>query len=170
MAAHGRRRRSATARRLRCARRRERAPDLRRSCAARSTLRGFTPLGRAPFAQEGDGARPSPRRDLSGLSGTIPVFKSTHYRVNDTAAAPINATPLLTHYLRWATLTLLPPRFVSSDWHDSESDLLFSVGAGAGRGTGPAVRAAGAPVLAGPVDKAARAGGGRRTRTSAHCR
>ena len=29
--------------------------------------------------------------------------------------------------LRWATLTLLPGRFVSSDWHDSESDLLFSV-------------------------------------------
>ena len=58
-----------TARRLRCARRRERAPDLRRSCAARSTLRGFTPMGRAPFAQDGDGARPSPRRDLSGLSG-----------------------------------------------------------------------------------------------------
>ena len=29
--------------------------------------------------------------------------------------------------LQWATLTLLPGRFVSSDWHDSESDLLFSV-------------------------------------------
>ncbi len=29
--------------------------------------------------------------------------------------------------LRWATLTLLPARFVSSDWHDSLSDLLFSV-------------------------------------------
>ena len=29
--------------------------------------------------------------------------------------------------LRWATLDLLPARFVSSEWHDSESDLLFSV-------------------------------------------
>ncbi len=29
--------------------------------------------------------------------------------------------------LRWATLTLVPARFVSSDWHDSLSDLLFSV-------------------------------------------
>ena len=29
--------------------------------------------------------------------------------------------------VRWATLDLLPARFVSSEWHDSESDLLFSV-------------------------------------------
>ena len=29
--------------------------------------------------------------------------------------------------MRWATLSLVPARFVSSDWHDSLSDLLFSV-------------------------------------------
>ena len=29
--------------------------------------------------------------------------------------------------LRWSTLTWIPGRFVSSGWHDSESDLLFSI-------------------------------------------
>jgi predicted transposase YdaD len=29
--------------------------------------------------------------------------------------------------LKWSTLTLLPGRFVSPDWHDSQADLLFSV-------------------------------------------
>ena len=33
----------------------------------------------------------------------------------------------LARSLRWSTLTLLPGRFVSPDWRDSEADLLFSV-------------------------------------------
>ena len=59
--------------------------------------------------------------------------------------------------LQWATLDLLHARFVSSDWHDSESDLLFSV----------EQEPDAAPVLLyvllehqsspGPMDKAARA-------------
>ena len=33
----------------------------------------------------------------------------------------------LARVLRWSTLTLLPGRFVSPDWRDSQADLLFSV-------------------------------------------
>ena len=48
---------------------------------------------------------------------------------------PTNAASLLRAYvperlartLKWSTLTLLPGRFVSPDWRDSEADLLFSV-------------------------------------------
>ncbi len=48
---------------------------------------------------------------------------------------PANATSLLRAHvpgslartLKWSTLTLLPGRFVSPDWRDSEADLLFSV-------------------------------------------
>ena len=33
----------------------------------------------------------------------------------------------LARTLKWSTLTLVPGRFVSPDWRDSEADLLFSV-------------------------------------------
>ena len=59
--------------------------------------------------------------------------------------------------LRWATLDLLPARFVSSDWHDSESDLLFSVEQEPDATPALLYVLLELPVLAGPMDKAARA-------------
>ena len=56
-------------------------------------------------------------------------------------------------FKRW--LTVLPGRFVSPEWRASEADLLFSVEAGGDGHSGAAVRAAGAPVVAGPVDAVA---------------
>ena len=65
------------------------------------------------------------------------------------------------HRVDKATLDLLPARFVSSEWHDSESDLLFSVER----------EPDAAPILLYVLLERWRCtGGGRRTRTSADCR
>ena len=86
------------------------APELRRPVdTARVHAAGESPV-RA-------GGRRRPPKPPTGLER---AFRGLFSNPHTTAW-------LLTHYLRWATLTLLPARFVSSEWHDSESDLLFSV-------------------------------------------
>ena len=45
----------------------------------------------------------------------------------DAASLPRLLPEAVARTVRSATLDLLPARFVSSEWHDSESDLLFSV-------------------------------------------
>ncbi len=83
---------------------------------------------------------PRPRADLKARAAPgalIGVWTSADRTASTSAAcSPTRPTPpLLRAYvpaafprpLRWSTLTWIPGRFVSSDWHDSESDLLFSI-------------------------------------------
>ena len=55
-------------------------------------------------------------------------FRSVFSNATDAASLLRACVPEpLARVLRWSTLTLLPGRFVSPDWRDSQADLLFSV-------------------------------------------
>ncbi len=55
-------------------------------------------------------------------------FQRVFSNAEDAASLLRSCVPAaLARTLRWSTLTHLPGRFVSDDWHDSEGDLVFSV-------------------------------------------
>ena len=84
----------------------------------RFSLRGALKRGRRPERYGGvDLSRPHDKYFRRVFTNTADAASLLRAYVPEAVARTV----------RWATLDLLPARFVSSEWHDSESDLLFSV-------------------------------------------